>query len=101
MTSDEFKPYPGNRLVKKINDIYVIKPSDIDKTMPLFCECCDLMMRTKDDEEAWEKFQCCDLCMREWAIPKYNLWSTGWRPNLDEIEEIISNKNLFTINIET
>jgi hypothetical protein len=82
----EWKNYLGNRLICKKEDFYVIIPNDGQNSMPLFCNVCDSIMRSKLDEESYEKFECCDSCATYWAYPRKDDWKSGWRPTPEEIK---------------
>lgn len=97
---NDYKPYPGNRLHKMIDDIYVIVPSNFEGSIPISCPNCSLLMRTADDSSAWDKHLCCDTCAQTWAKPNEKEWNEGWRPSIEEINNKIFYKKMFTINIE-
>lgn len=82
----DWKNYPGNRLICKGDKFSIIIPADRDDAMPLFCCICDSIMRTSLDEEAYEKFNCCDSCATYWAYPRKDEWKSGWRPSEEEIK---------------
>jgi hypothetical protein len=83
MTS--WKNYLGNRLISERDNFFVIIPKERDKFMPLFCGVCEKIMRTEMDEDAYEKFECCDSCSTFWAYPNKEKWKLGWRPSADEV----------------
>lgn len=90
----EWKDYLGNRLIADHPAGFkVIKPKeDVEANRPLFCPICESMFLTLYDEEAWEKFQCCDYCANKWAYPHQTRWNEGWRPSKDDL----NNKSIET-----
>lgn len=82
-----WKDYVGDRLITQHpSGFYIIKPKDvICSARPLFCPVCEIIMRTSYDDEAYDKFECCDECSSRWVYPDIDRWKSGWRPTLDEI----------------
>ena len=42
-------------------------------------------MRSRNDEEHYRKYNCCDVCAITWAYKNHDKWSDGWRPSRDEV----------------
>lgn len=68
-----------------MNDEYVVIKQENIQITPLFCTICELLMRSRDDELAFQTFGCCDSCASFFAKPKRSLWESGWRPSKEEI----------------
>lgn len=82
----EWKSYLNDRVIfEHSSGFYVIKPKDFRKGRPIFCPLCEVIMRTKLDEEAYSKFECCDSCATYWAYPNKDRWNKGWRPSSEEV----------------
>jgi len=83
----EWQKYTKSRRIRKhTSDFYVIVPDVTEDSHPLFCLVCDRIMRTKLDDEAHEKFKCCDSCATYWAYPNKSEWLNGWRPSSEEVK---------------
>ena len=87
-TDDEFRPYPGNRKVKRHPAGFsIIVPTDRELVISLCCPVCTYALRSRDDEEAYREFECCDRCSRLWAASRREVWKAGWRPTAEQIHE--------------
>lgn len=88
-----------DRLIKKFDDYYVIKPLDSSFVIPLGCELCQFLYRSHDDELSHEEFGCCHKCALKWAHPDRERWKNGYRPSSDEIilEVNLRPQMLFTL----
>lgn len=62
----------------------LILPQDFENSTPLACYVCECLLRTIEDKNAWDKFNCCDACSNEWAYPNVANWIKGWRPSREE-----------------
>jgi hypothetical protein len=96
--NDDFKPYTKGRLIKKVNDFFIIKPDNEYHSTPISCPNCHLLMRSKEDELAWDKFQCCNICSMEWAESQKENWKNGWRPSPEEISKKLQSRIYLSIN---
>ena len=82
----EWKPYTNDRLIAEhSSDFYIIKPTDTHISKPLFCPFCESIMRSAMDDDAYNKFTCCDSCATTWAYPNRERWNEGWRPTSEEV----------------
>jgi hypothetical protein len=83
----EWKPYLNDRLIAKHPaGFHVIKPVEqACESQPLFCPYCDRIMRSEYDDDAYKKFQCCDICAGAWVYPNLDAWKSGWRPDPQQI----------------
>lgn len=95
-----WKEYFNERLICEIDGLYVIKPKECQESTPMVCELCKFLYRTKDDETAHEKFQCCFKCAMRWAHPNVQAWSNGWRPSQDEIGNDVKQRPMLSITID-
>lgn len=97
-----FQPYVHDRLIDKTTNkgYYVIVPNTYTLPVPIACPVCDGVMRTYDDECAWHKFQCCDLCSMCWAAANREKWLSGWRPEQCDIDAAVKNRLPFVVSIE-
>ena len=62
------------------DDIVIITPEKIEKSRPLFCPVCKFSMSQYSDFSAYDIFECCDSCAKEWAEKYRDKWQEGWRP---------------------
>lgn len=69
------------------NGVVIVKPVDPVEIVSFFCDTCDHVLRTRDDEDAWRKFKCCYHCAKHWAYPNVTAWQSGWRPSQEQIAE--------------
>lgn len=83
----EWKDYAGDRLIAQHPDgFYVIRPKSLScEGKPVFCPQCDLIMKTSYDDDAYDKFGCCDSCASNWVYPNLDKWKSGWRPSPTEL----------------
>lgn len=80
------RPYHGGRqIVEHPAGFVVITPQGVDNPTPISCPHCGYMLRTKEDERAFNAFGCCDWCEHLWARPNKDRWNAGWRPPVDEV----------------
>ena len=82
-----WQPYLDDRLIERRDGFVVIKPVDTTPVVPLCCPLCDTVMRSRDDEEAYEGFGCCHFCALTWAHPRRQAWADGWRPTPDQVRQ--------------
>lgn len=88
----EWEPYPGGRLIKRYAKFVVIKPVDTGPVVPLCCPLCDIMMRSRDDVEAFLEFGCCHFCALSWAHPRREAWKSGWRPAREDVLDAVAQR---------
>lgn len=82
----KWKDYPGDRLIAEhTSGFYVIKPKEMLECRPVFCPICESIMRSLMDDEAYDKFCCCDSCAIHWAYPNKDKWKEGWRPTHNDV----------------
>lgn len=80
------RSYHGGRLISEHEaGFVVITPAGVDPPVPIACSVCGYLMRTKEDERAFNAFGCCDWCEHTWARPNRDRWNGGWRPSLNEV----------------
>ena len=83
--------YTNNRLIcEHPSGFFIIKPLDQPVGQPIFCPVCECIMRTCFDDEAYEKFTCCEACSNKWVYTNSARRVSGWRPTKEEIIEKIS-----------
>lgn len=81
------RPYLKDRLIEDHPEGFVvIVPVDAEPPIPLSCQICFHVMRTRDDEVAYREFGCCDRCARLWAQPRRQVWKDGWRPSSEQVK---------------
>jgi len=71
---------------------HVIVPDDVEQAIPFYCGVCDRLLRSRDDELAYQEFQCCHLCALKWAHPRRAEWKSGWRPTQDQVLAAVSER---------
>jgi hypothetical protein len=99
----EWRPYLNDRLINRHeSDFYVIIPNNVSKHVPLSCPVCDTLLRSIDDENSYNEYECCDACARKWAMARKVEWSNGWRPLDKDVQDDVSNRPpiVFTINVD-
>jgi hypothetical protein len=95
----EKKTYPQNRTILEHKDGFVIiTPVDYVPNIPLSCPVCQTLMRSKDDESAWESFSCCHKCSLAWAASQKEKWKNGWRPTIEQIDDELKMRTPLSIN---
>lgn len=100
MNTESWSPYPGNRLMKKMDGYCIIIPQGLHEVIPIKCPVCNVLMRSRDDEVSWDKFKCCSNCDHEWASPQTEKWKNGWRPSLEEISDMMERRGMFTVQFD-
>lgn len=95
----DWQPYLNDRLIKKLDNFYVIKPVEDRQSIPLSCPVCDYLMRTVDDEKSYREFECCESCETFWARPNSKNWREGWRPTRDQVNERLQGRKKITVNL--
>lgn len=97
----DWKPYMKDRKIRKDpNGFFVIIPNDYVSSIPLSCELCDRLFRSKDDESSYNEFKCCYMCAMQFAHPRRKEWSEGWRPTSDMIKESLLTRPPMFITID-
>jgi hypothetical protein len=46
--------------------IVIVKPTDTDNIVPLFCKCCSFSMKTIEDSMSFRKKKVCNKCLERW-----------------------------------
>jgi hypothetical protein len=98
------KKISRNRVLIQKNGFQVIKPSNIDlksEIIPLFCPVCERQMISSEDIESYKQFQCCENCDTWWVRQNIEKWKNGWRPDREDIEKNILDRNLDVITVHT
>lgn len=95
-----WEKYFNGKLIKRCENFFIIKNEcETQPHTPLICPVCEYVMRTKEDEQSYRNFSCCENCELIWARPNQKKWSEGWRPSTLELQEKSSNKIMnVTIN---
>ena len=95
------RPYYRDRLLSDKGNYVVIVPKNAPSVTPLFCPVCRITMRSRDDESAWESFNCCHDCSMKWAASRREEWLAGWRPTQEEIHAAVIErpKLVFSLNV--
>lgn len=89
----QWKPYTNNRVIHEHPDgFYVIKDRDNTKKCELFCPLCESIMNTSYDNEAYRKFDCCDMCSSNFVYPNLEKWKNGWRPAKEDVMSKLARK---------
>lgn len=90
---ETWKKYPGSRLIKRHSSgFYIIIPDDAGTVVPVSCPVCDFLLRSRDDEESYVEFECCNACALKWAHPRRAEWKAGWRPSHDDVIEVVGQR---------
>jgi len=93
----EWSSYPKNRKICHKNGYSLIIPDNCEnKSMPLFCDICEISFSNKEDEKTYKTFGCCSACADTWVYSHKTEWQNGWRPDKDKIEKAV--KKRFFIN---
>lgn len=86
----EWKPYLRDRsIARHPSGFFVIVPTGAEPPVPLACEVCTRLLRSRDDEASHLEFGCCHLCALQWAHPRREAWKSGWRPTKIAIDEAV------------
>lgn len=95
------RPYLKDRLIEEMPEGFVvIVPTDASPPVPLTCQVCTTVMRTRDDEEAHREFGCCDWCSRTWAAPRRQAWKGGWRPSVEQVASAETDRLPLSITLD-
>jgi len=87
------RPYLRDRLIEERPEgFFVIVPVGASAPIPLSCQVCDRLFRSRDDETAYLEFACCHLCALQWAHPRRKEWQEGWRPSPDQVKDVVSQR---------
>jgi len=70
----------------------IIVPTGFTEPIPLFCDVCQALFKSSDDENSYREFKCCYLCALNWAHPRRKEWKDGWRPTPKQISEVIKER---------
>ena len=69
-------------------DIKWHKNEDLEREpLPAFCDVCEGVMFSVEDEIAFAKHRCCKWCSMIWAASREEAWEVGWRPIEEDIEK--------------
>ncbi len=60
---------------------------------PLDCPLCNLLFVDKSDVIAWHQHGCCSTCRDFFMYPNRSKWVKGWRPNKEEVDELLKRIN--------
>lgn len=98
MGNFEKKPYLRDRWISMHpKQFYIITPKEFHRNIPISCPVCETLLRSKDDEEAFESFSCCHRCSMAWASARRESWKEGWRPSTEDIKKELSMRQLLNI----
>lgn len=81
-----WKKFDESKDYKIVNDVLIIKPSDKNDIVPLFCSVCEFPMKTSDDFLSFKDNECCYKCNFYLAAKYREQWNNGWRPEKDSEE---------------
>lgn len=95
----EWKPYLNDRVIKKCDGFYIIKPSEDRDFVPIACPVCDYLMRSSDDEKSYRQFTCCESCETYWARPNMTAWRNGWRPDRKDVLKKFPEGKKISVNV--
>jgi hypothetical protein len=97
----EKRPYLRDRwIVTHPKQFYVITPVEFHRNIPISCPVCETLLRSKDDEDAYEEFSCCHRCSMAWASSRREKWKDGWRPAPNELKLEVSSRPPLNINFK-
>jgi len=97
----EWRPYLRSRLICEMpSGFFVIKPDNVEHSLPLGCPVCDRLYRSQDDEASHREFSCCYLCALQWAHPRRKEWLAGWRPSSDDVKAVVANRPMMSVIID-
>lgn len=84
-----WRSYLRDRLIEEQPEGFVvIVPTDAEPPVPLACPVCTHLMRTRDDEASWRVVGCCERCALLWAQPRLAQWKEGWRPAVEQVQQL-------------
>lgn len=90
--------YHRNRLCKEDSrGFFVIIPNEYLPSIPLACQVCNRLFRTDEDVTAYQQYECCNLCAIRWAHPQRELWKSGWRPNKTDVQNVLKEQTVLSI----
>lgn len=86
----DWAPYFRDRLIRDNGTHFVIRPMNVENPVPLSCDLCSTLYRSREDESSHLEFGCCNSCAMRWAHPDRKRWKDGWRPTKDQVQDNIS-----------
>lgn len=99
--SAEWKSYLQDRLIRKDPaGFYVIIPESSEHSLPLACNVCNMLLRSREDEESCREFDCCYRCALKWAHSRRQQWKDGWRPTQEEVDSDVLSRVGLSITFE-
>lgn len=88
-----WESYFGERKIKRCEGYVVIVPeTEKYSKIPLFCDVCEIRLFSKEDEDAYKKFECCSVCADTWAYSRKEEWLRGWRPTKEQIGAVVQKR---------
>ena len=80
--------------VEKVEkDGFLISKKLLKKESNRKCPVCEIYSFDIKDNMYMTKFSCCYLCYKEFVEQREERWTSGWRPNKDEIDKRRFNKD--------
>lgn len=78
----EFKKFDEDREIMECESgLVIIRATDHQEVIPLFCPCCSYPMKTQEDFLCYRELKCCELCNITFAKTNMDNWNNGWRPD--------------------
>lgn len=96
---DEWQSYPNDRKMMREDGFVVIVPNDAGEALPLWCDVCETLYRSSDDEAAHLEFGCCHTCALAWAHARREQWKNGWRPTQEQVEEHLKQRPPLSLDV--
>lgn len=97
----EWKVISGDREAYTDDRGYVVvRPIVRERPVPLFCDVCDIMMRTDNDVIAWKQSGCCHHCHIKWAAARSTQWAAGWRPSDSDIADEVKRRRALPMGVK-
>ena len=90
---DNWKELSGGRKIKQLKNYSIVIPETSINRVPLDCPVCKMLMSTFEDSITYQEKKCCSYCDLIWAQPNKQKWEQGWRPNIDEVNKHLNERN--------
>ena len=75
----------AEKLEKTEKDGFLVPKNLINKESKRVCPVCETYSFSMRDDLYMNKYECCHLCFIQWVDDREERWSTGWRPNKEQV----------------
>ena len=73
-------------------ETYVLIDTTHSKRCGLFCNLCEIVLITKEDNESFANYECCHDCFLRFVEARKEEYVQGWRPLPKDINNALAEK---------